>query len=47
MQHGRYRKAGVKAITLPGGSVRDEEVVEAADEHGIAMIFTGRRLSRH
>ena len=39
--------AGVRAIVQPGGSVRDEEVVEAADEHGIAMVFTGRRLFRH
>jgi phosphoribosylaminoimidazolecarboxamide formyltransferase / IMP cyclohydrolase len=40
-------EAGVKAIIQPGGSVRDEEVIEAADEHGIAMVFTGRRLFRH
>ena len=39
--------AGVRAIIQPGGSVRDEEVVKAADEHGIAMVFTGRRLFRH
>jgi phosphoribosylaminoimidazolecarboxamide formyltransferase/IMP cyclohydrolase len=39
--------AGVKAIVEPGGSVRDEEVIAAADEHGIAMVFTGRRLFRH
>ncbi len=39
--------AGVKAIVEPGGSVRDEEVIEAANEHGIAMVFTGRRLFRH
>ncbi|GMV06714.1 MAG: bifunctional purine biosynthesis protein PurH [Gemmatimonadota bacterium] len=39
--------AGVKAIVQPGGSVRDEEVITAADEHGIAMVFTGRRLFRH
>lgn len=39
--------AGVRAIVQPGGSVRDREVVEAADEHGIAMVFTGRRLFRH
>ncbi|TVR67755.1 MAG: bifunctional phosphoribosylaminoimidazolecarboxamide formyltransferase/IMP cyclohydrolase PurH, partial [Gemmatimonadales bacterium] len=38
---------GVRAIIQPGGSVRDQEVVAAADEHGIAMIFTGRRLFRH
>ncbi|HEX6751085.1 MAG TPA: bifunctional phosphoribosylaminoimidazolecarboxamide formyltransferase/IMP cyclohydrolase [Longimicrobium sp.] len=39
--------AGVRAIIQPGGSVRDEEVIAAADEHGIAMVFTGRRLFRH
>ncbi len=38
---------GVRAIIQPGGSVRDEEVVAAANEHGIAMVFTGRRLFRH
>lgn len=40
-------EAGVKAIVEPGGSVRDEEVIAAANEHGIAMVFTGRRLFRH
>ncbi len=40
-------EAGVTAIVEPGGSVRDEEVIAAADEHGIAMVFTGRRLFRH
>ncbi len=40
-------EAGVRAIVQPGGSVRDEEVVAAADEHGIAMVLTGRRLFRH
>ena len=39
--------AGVRAIVQPGGSVRDEEVIAAADEHGMAMIFTGQRLFRH
>jgi phosphoribosylaminoimidazolecarboxamide formyltransferase/IMP cyclohydrolase len=39
--------AGARAIVQPGGSVRDQEVIEAADEHGIAMVFTGRRLFRH
>lgn len=39
--------AGVVAIVQPGGSRRDAEVVEAADEHGIAMIFTGERHFRH
>ncbi|HEX6059336.1 MAG TPA: bifunctional phosphoribosylaminoimidazolecarboxamide formyltransferase/IMP cyclohydrolase [Gemmatimonadaceae bacterium] len=40
-------EAGVTAIVQPGGSVRDEEVIAAADEHGIAMVFTGKRLFRH
>ena len=40
-------EAGVCAIVQPGGSIRDEEVVGAADEHGIAMVLTGRRLFRH
>lgn len=40
-------EAGVRAIVQPGGSIRDDEVIQAADEHGIAMIFTGRRLFRH
>ena len=39
--------AGVRAIVQPGGSMRDEEVVGAANEHGIAMVFTGQRLFRH
>jgi len=39
--------AGITAIIQPGGSVRDDEVIAAADELGIAMIFTGRRLFRH
>ncbi len=40
-------EAGVTAIVQPGGSVRDPEVVAAADEQGVAMVFTGRRLFRH
>jgi phosphoribosylaminoimidazolecarboxamide formyltransferase / IMP cyclohydrolase len=39
--------AGVKAIVQPGGSIRDEEVIIAADEHRIAMVFTGQRYFRH
>jgi phosphoribosylaminoimidazolecarboxamide formyltransferase/IMP cyclohydrolase len=39
--------AGVTAIIQPGGSRRDEEVIAACDEHGIALIFTGRRHFRH
>lgn len=40
-------QAGVTAIVQPGGSVRDAEVIAAANEHGIAMCFTGVRLFRH
>ncbi|WP_200764163.1 bifunctional phosphoribosylaminoimidazolecarboxamide formyltransferase/IMP cyclohydrolase [Nitrosophilus alvini] len=40
-------KAGVKAVIEPGGSIRDEEVIEAADEHGIALYFTGVRHFLH
>ncbi|EFY06750.1 phosphoribosylaminoimidazolecarboxamide formyltransferase/IMP cyclohydrolase [Succinatimonas hippei YIT 12066] len=39
--------AGIKCIIQPGGSIRDEEVIKAADEHGIAMVFTGMRHFRH
>ncbi len=38
---------GISAIIQPGGSMRDEEVIAAADEHGIAMVFTGMRHFRH
>ncbi|MTD39315.1 bifunctional phosphoribosylaminoimidazolecarboxamide formyltransferase/IMP cyclohydrolase [Erwinia sp. CPCC 100877] len=38
---------GVTCVIQPGGSIRDEEVIAAADEHGIAMIFTGMRHFRH
>lgn len=40
-------KGGVTAVIQPGGSIRDEEVIRAADEHGMAMLFTGQRLFRH
>lgn len=40
-------QAGIKCIIQPGGSIRDEEVIKAADEHGIAMVFTGVRHFRH
>ncbi len=39
--------AGARAVIQPGGSVRDDEVIAAADEHGIAMVFTGTRHFRH
>ncbi|WP_288730030.1 bifunctional phosphoribosylaminoimidazolecarboxamide formyltransferase/IMP cyclohydrolase [uncultured Pseudoxanthomonas sp.] len=40
-------EAGIKAVIQPGGSMRDGEVIAAADEHGIAMVFTGVRHFRH
>jgi phosphoribosylaminoimidazolecarboxamide formyltransferase/IMP cyclohydrolase len=38
---------GIKAVIQPGGSVRDNEVIAAADEHGMAMVLTGMRHFRH
>jgi phosphoribosylaminoimidazolecarboxamide formyltransferase/IMP cyclohydrolase len=43
----RAAEAGIGAVIQPGGSVRDDEIVAAADEHGMAMVFTGRRHFRH
>ncbi len=40
-------EAGIVAVIQPGGSMRDEEVIAAADEHGMAMVFTGMRHFRH
>src|SRR4029450_11209452 len=40
-------KAGALAVIQPGGSVKDEEVIAAADEHKMAMVFTGVRHFRH
>jgi phosphoribosylaminoimidazolecarboxamide formyltransferase/IMP cyclohydrolase len=40
-------EAGATAVIQPGGSMRDAEVIAAADEHGIAMVFTGVRHFRH
>ncbi|MGM7319689.1 bifunctional phosphoribosylaminoimidazolecarboxamide formyltransferase/IMP cyclohydrolase [Idiomarina sp. ST10R2A5] len=40
-------EAGISAIIQPGGSIRDEEIIAAANEHGIAMVFTGMRHFRH
>ncbi|WP_455383858.1 bifunctional phosphoribosylaminoimidazolecarboxamide formyltransferase/IMP cyclohydrolase [Acidihalobacter prosperus] len=40
-------EAGITAVIQPGGSMRDEEVIAAADEHGMAMVFTGMRHFRH
>jgi phosphoribosylaminoimidazolecarboxamide formyltransferase/IMP cyclohydrolase len=39
--------AGVTAIIQPGGSMRDPEVIAAADKHGMAMVMTGKRQFRH
>ena len=40
-------QAGVSAIVQPGGSIRDEEIIEAADKLGVSMMFTGVRHFRH
>jgi phosphoribosylaminoimidazolecarboxamide formyltransferase/IMP cyclohydrolase len=40
-------QAGATAVVQPGGSIRDDEVIAAADELGIAMVFTGVRHFRH
>ena len=40
-------EAGVTALIQPGGSVRDTEVIEAANQYGMAMVFTGMRHFRH
>lgn len=40
-------EAGATAVIQPGGSIRDEDVIQAADEHGMAMVFTGMRHFRH
>jgi len=40
-------EAGIAAVVQPGGSIRDDEVIAAADEHGMTMVFTGRRHFRH
>jgi phosphoribosylaminoimidazolecarboxamide formyltransferase/IMP cyclohydrolase len=40
-------KAGVTAVIQPGGSIRDQEVIDAANEHGMVMVFTGYRVFRH
>ncbi len=40
-------EAGISAVIQPGGSMRDQEVIDAANEHGIAMVFTGMRHFRH
>ena len=40
-------EAGVAAIVQPGGSNKDDVVIETADKHGIAMVFTGKRHFKH
>lgn len=40
-------EAGITCVIQPGGSMRDQEVIDAANEHGMAMIFTGMRHFRH
>ena len=40
-------KVGIRSVIQPGGSIRDKEVIAAADEHGMAMVFTGMRHFRH
>ena len=40
-------EAGATAVIQPGGSMRDDDVIKAADEHGVAMVFTGIRHFRH
>jgi len=39
--------AGASAAIQPGGSIRDDQVIEAADENGVAMVFTGKRHFKH
>jgi phosphoribosylaminoimidazolecarboxamide formyltransferase/IMP cyclohydrolase len=40
-------EAGITAVIQPGGSIRDDEIIAAADEHGMTMVFTGMRHFRH
>jgi phosphoribosylaminoimidazolecarboxamide formyltransferase/IMP cyclohydrolase len=40
-------QTGIAAIIQPGGSMRDDEVIQAANDHGLAMVFTGMRHFRH
>ena len=40
-------EAGATCVIQPGGSIRDQEVIDAANEHGIVMVFTGERHFRH
>ncbi len=40
-------QAGITAVVQPGGSMRDQDSIQACDEHGLAMVFTGTRHFRH
>ena len=43
----KIAKTGIRAVIQPGGSIKDEEVIQACNEHGIAMVFTGQRCFKH
>jgi phosphoribosylaminoimidazolecarboxamide formyltransferase/IMP cyclohydrolase len=43
----RAAEAGITALIQPGGSIRDEDIIKAADQHQMAMVFTGVRHFRH
>jgi phosphoribosylaminoimidazolecarboxamide formyltransferase/IMP cyclohydrolase len=43
----RIAKTGIRAVIQPGGSIKDDEVIQACNEHGIAMVFTGKRCFKH
>ena len=43
----KIANTGIRAVIQPGGSIRDQEVIAACDDHGIAMVFTGRRCFKH
>ena len=43
----RAYKSGVKYVAQPGGSIRDQDVIDACNKHGMAMAFTGLRLFHH
>jgi len=43
----KIAKTGIKAVIQPGGSIRDKEVIDACNENGIAMVFTGERCFKH
>ncbi|MFW5907097.1 MAG: bifunctional phosphoribosylaminoimidazolecarboxamide formyltransferase/IMP cyclohydrolase [Candidatus Natronoplasma sp.] len=43
----KAEEAGIKSVIQPGGSIRDDEVIEAVDEHDMSMVFTGQRVFKH